>query len=250
MVSLLTVTEGPDKGKAFELHDEVIRVGSASDMVVQIAAIPDHALTLMRNDQRYDVINRGCDRLKVNGRLLSPGKSTKWRRGRKLEIDDSVTLFLQDIESARHPLPLTSVDDSLAAESMKRTSPIASTKNVMNAFVATVAVGVIMALLPSRSIEDHKFYENVVNCATDPRYMRPHDQELRSVIRKLRRARLDDVRMDRRSALYRYRQLKADLNLQVAEQHRKQAEGDSEQTGPTLEQLILSFVNQRIRVLG
>ena len=92
----IDITVGPQTGRSFALTDNVMRLGSAPAMSIQLDATPPHAVTLVRKQRHFEVINRGCKQLKVNGKEVRQGSTAKWRLGRSIQINNRVGLKLSE----------------------------------------------------------------------------------------------------------------------------------------------------------
>lgn len=90
----LVVERGSAKGQSFPVPQDVCRVGSGRHVTLRVAGIHEWAFTLLRKDNDYFVLHRGCEDLRIGDALVAPGSKTSWRLGQTMLLDGTTLLRL------------------------------------------------------------------------------------------------------------------------------------------------------------
>jgi hypothetical protein len=83
MPAVISIEGGADNGRAFQIEEEVVRVGRApsSQIVLTDPAAPNTAVAIRYQGSRYVVYNRSTEAITIGGATVGTDQSRPWSQG-------------------------------------------------------------------------------------------------------------------------------------------------------------------------
>ena len=234
---LLTIHEAGQSLGAFEISDDVCRIGSRQAEGVQIDGLEPHALTIRRSGGDYHLFNRTDRPLTLHRRTLNPGESRVWKPGHVLKINP-VELELS-LPSGRHSGSTGVSDQTPDSPDVSSSNGFENRHIILSLCIVFVAL-VLFETGPNQAEIDQRF-SLIVNRL----HSAPHDSRLGLVKVNLQTAYDYEARGAPKEAAEYYTRIRRIL-LSKRSQH------DSlrfEQSVRALEAQTLQFVGRRLASL-
>lgn len=97
----ITVTSGPDRGKVFQLNEELVHVGSGGDNQIALTdkAVADHQASIVSRDGRYAIYTPLEDSVQVDGNVIPPERWVWLPASAQLAFSDRTSLKFDELES-------------------------------------------------------------------------------------------------------------------------------------------------------
>ena len=99
----ITITSGPDRGKVFQLNDELVHIGSSGDNQIELSdeALCKHQASIVNRSGRYAIYTPFDEAVEVDGNTI-PGQRWVWLPATaRISISERTTFQFSDLTGNR-----------------------------------------------------------------------------------------------------------------------------------------------------
>jgi len=121
----ITVTDGPDTGRAFSLNDELVHIGRGADnqVVLSDGALAEHQASIVRRQGRFAIYSPSSGAVQVDGNDIPPERWVWLPRTAMIQLGVQTVVRLESHESTPlESLPADSTPTPLTGRARTRKS--------------------------------------------------------------------------------------------------------------------------------
>jgi hypothetical protein len=112
----ITVTSGPDRGKVFQLNEELVHVGSGSENQIALTdeAVAEHQASIVSRDGRYAIYTPLENSVEVDGNVIPPERWVWLPTSAQIAVSQRTSLKFDEMQADAQSSPAgtTGVDEN------------------------------------------------------------------------------------------------------------------------------------------